>query len=431
MRKTILVALSLLPALAQASGYSLPNTNPRDLSLAASAVAAQGDSGAAFAMPAALARQSGLSARLSLGFLNIFNVWNDPTGAVPDEEMDLKFTALPSLSVSYGGKLAALGGRGWGVGLGVEPFGGGAVFWPEGWEGRYRIVTVDRKVFSVVLTAGIEVLPMLRIGGGLVYYHTLEEFTQNLCVSCFGIAGAPDATATLELSGGAFTYDVSAEVDPIPGVPLRIAVDYKHKAKQTPDGDVRWSGVPAPVAALNPILRDQDVEQVLTVPNVLNVGIAYRVVKPLNLTFTYTFDRWIVYGDDRFVGSEPGAELTVGRAYRNGYTLRAGGEYDLNPKVQLRVGVQRDVSGLEESEYSPTLPDSSSWAFTAGAGYRFGKGFSVDAGLFYAIMDEVTSTNNGSEPSLGSPLPTGTFRGTYDIAALIYGVSVGWSPGAQ
>jgi len=431
VRKTLLIALSLFPALALASGYALPNTNPRDLSLAASAVAAQNDSGAVFAMPAALARQSGPSARLGSSVLNIFNVWSDPTGAAPDEEMDLKFTPLPSLSVSYGGRLAALGDRGWGVGLGLEPFGGGAVFWPDGWQGRYRILTVDRKVFSGVLTAGIEVLPMLRVGGGLVYYYTMEKLDQNVCISCFGIAGAPDAKGTLDLSGGALSFDVSAELDPLPGVPLRIAVDYKHKATQTLKGDVRWTGVPAPIAALAPILRDQDAEEVLTIPNTLNIGIAYRVVKPLNVTFTYTLDRWMVYGEDNFVGSEPGASLTVNRSYKNGYTLRAGAEYDLNERLQLRLGVQRDVSGLDESTYSPTLPDASSWAVTAGAGYRFGRGFSVDAGLFYALMDEVTSTNNGLEPSLGSPLPSGTFRGTYDIAALIYGVSVGWSPGAQ
>lgn len=429
--KTILTVLSLLPSLALASGYALPNTNPRDLSLAAAAVAAQGDSGATFALPAALARQSGPAVRLGSSVLNLATVWNDPTGAAADVEMDRKFVPLPSLSVSYGGKLEALGGRGWGVGFGLEPFGGGAVFWPDGWEGRYRILTVDRKVFSTVLTGGIELLPMVRIGGGLVYYYTTEKLSQNLCLSCFGIAAAPDAKGELELSGGALSFDLSAEIDPIPDVPLRIAVDYKHKATQTLEGDVRWTGVPPAVSALDPILRDQDAEQVLTIPNTLNVGIAYRVAKPLNLMFTWTLDRWVVYDTDTFTGSEPGAELSVPRKYRNGYTLRAGAEYDLNPAVQLRLGFHRDVSGLDESTYSPTLPDASSWAVTAGAGYKFGDGFSLDAGIFFAFMDDVTSTSNGSEPVLGAPLPTGSFRGTYEIAALIYGVSVGWAPGAK
>jgi long-chain fatty acid transport protein len=430
VRKTLLTALSLFPAFALASGYSLPNVNPRDLSLAGAAVAAQVDSGAALAMPAALARQSGWYVRIGSSALNLFDVWNDPTGAVPDDEIDLVFTPLPALSVSYGGKIAALGDRGWGVGLGFEPFGGGAVAWPDGWEGRYRILEVDQKVLRGALTAGFEILPMLRIGGGFVYYYTFEELSQNLCISCFAIAGAPDARAELSAQGGAVSFDVSAELD-VPGVPLRIAVDYKHEGKQTLEGDLKWSDVPAGVAALVPIARDQDVEHEVTVPSSLNVGIAYRVAKPLNLMFTYTFDRWEVYQEDLFVGSEPGAELSVERNYGNGHTFRAGAEYDVSPVLQLRLGVHRDISGLDTDTYSPSLPDASSWAVTAGAGYRFGKGFSVDAGLFYAFMDEVTSTNNGSEPSLGSPLPTGSFRGTYEIAALIYGLSIGWTPGAK
>jgi long-chain fatty acid transport protein len=380
-------------------------------------------------MPAALARQSGWYVRVGSSVLNLFDVWRDPTGAVPDDEMDLAFTPLPALSVSYGGKLAALGDRGWGVGLGFEPFGGGAVTWPDGWEGRYRILDVDQKVLRGALTAGLEILPMLRLGGGFVYYYTFEELSQNLCVSCFAIA-APDATGELSASGGAITFDVSAELD-VPGLPLRIAVDYKHEGKQTLEGDLEWTGVPPEVAAIAPIARNQDVEHEVTVPSSLNVGIAYRAAKPLHLMFTYTFDRWEVYQEDLFVGSEPGAELTQERNYGNGHTFRAGAEYDVSPLLQLRVGVHRDISGLDTATYSPSLPDASSWAVTGGVGYRFGNGFSVDAGLFYAFMDEVTSTENGSEPSLGSPLPTGSFRGTYDIAAFIYGISFGWQPGAK
>jgi long-chain fatty acid transport protein len=439
VRKSIVASLLLAPSLAFASGYSLPNTNPRDLGVCASAGAAQRDSGAAFALPAALARLEGPSARLAFGGVNVFNTWKDPTAGVPgpaggvgpETDMNRAFSALGNLSVAYGGKLPMLGDRGWGIGLGIQPFGGAIVEWPSDWTGRYRIVEVDRKSFSGALTAGIEVLPQVRLGGGVLYYYTTQDLSQKFCVSCLGgpFAGAPDATGTLDLSGGAFSYDVSAEIDPIPNVPLRIGIDYKHKATQELDGDVTWEGVPAPVAAGVPILRNQDVEQQLTIPNLLNIGVAYRVIKPLLVTFTFTFDRWVVYDADTFVGSEPGARLRLARDYRNGQTYRAGVEYDLNPAIQLRAGLQRDVSGLRTSTYSPTLPDASSWAGSLGATYRFARGFSIDAAVFYAIMDDVTSTSNSlSEPP--APTDTGTFRGEYSPSALVYGLALGWQPGA-
>ena len=52
------------------------------------------------------------------------------------------------------------------------------------------------------------------------------------------IQTTPDATGTIDnLSGGApLSFDVSAEIDPVKGLPLTFAIDYKHKATQELDG---------------------------------------------------------------------------------------------------------------------------------------------------------------------------------------------------
>ncbi len=444
MRK-LLLPLIAAPSLALASGYSLPNTNPRDLAMSASAVAAQIDSGAAFALPASLSRLDGSSARLSAGGVVIFDTWSDPTGASPDVEIDKKVTPLGSLSVAYGGRV---GDRGWGVGLAVQPFGGAVVTWPGDWPGRYRIVEVDRQVFSGVLTGGVEVLPARAARRrARVLLHDREALPGRLDGALQPDPGdpstwPPDATGTIDVNGGALSFDVSAEVQPLPDLPLTIAVDYKHKATQELDGDVSWENLPpGALFALGAgvpqaqILADQGAGQTLTIPNTLNVGVAYRVSKPLLLTATYTFDRWVVYDEDVFVGDN-GAQIAVERNYSNGYTIRAGAEYDVAPTLQVRAGVQRDVSGLDTDHYSPTLPDASSWAGSLGATYKFGGGLSVDAAVFYAMMDEVTATNTGNEPPAsyvaeGSVVPTRSFRGTYDVSALVFGVSLGWTPGAK
>ncbi|HET8540139.1 MAG TPA: outer membrane protein transport protein [Anaeromyxobacter sp.] len=454
MRKLAALVLALaFPSLALASGYALPNTNPRDLGVSASAVAAQNDSGGAFALPASLARLSGPSARLSAGGVVLASDWTDPTGAAPDASIDTQLSPIGSVSAAFGGKLAALGDRGWGVGIGVEPFGGSIVSWPEDWAGRYRIVEVDRKVFSGVLTAGIEVIPRVRIGGGLVYYYTTEELTQHAWMVPFTSPinpAQPDAIGSIDASGGALSYDVSAEVQPLPDLPLTVAIDYKHKATQTLDGDVKWQNLaPGALALLqagNPlaaIFADQGASQELTIPNVLNVGVAYRVTKPLLVMATYTFDRWIVYDRDVFKGDN-GATISVQRNYSNGWTLRGGAEYDLAPAWTVRGGLQYDHSGLDPKYYSPTLPDATTWAGSLGATWRFSPGFALDAAVFYAWFDEVTSEDpnpatpgTGLEPGIYPPptgvvpAPEGTFRGTYNTNAFIFSLGVAWTPGAK
>lgn len=456
MRKSIVASLLLAPSLAFASGYAVPNTNPRDLGLCASGVAAQRDAGAAFALPAALARIEGFSVKAGAGIVNVFNDWTDPSSTPnatsarlgdPAEptttDLDLQYTGFPIVSASYGGKLPMLGNRGWGVGISLQPFGGAIVRWPDDWAGRYRIVEVNRRVFSGIASAGIEVIPQVRIGGGVVYYYTTEKFTQKVWMQPYPLGAPPgsglanpDATAKLDLDGGAFSYDVSAEIEPLAGIPLTIGIDYKHKATQDVDGDVTWTGTApyfagAQVPALTALFTATSAKQQLTIPNTLNVGVAYRVIKPLLVTATFTFDRWVVYDRDLFVGNT-GAQINVARDYRNGQTYRAGVEYDLNRAVQLRLGVQRDVSGLDKAVYSPTLPDASSWGGSLGATYRLPRGIYVDAAFFYANMDKVeVPATAGTEPATATGFPTGTFRGTYEPSAFIYGLSVGWTPGVR
>ena len=472
MRKLAAVALAL-PSLALASGYSLPNSNPRDLGVSASAVAAQSDSGAAYTLPAALAKLNGPSARVAGGGVLLMVDWKDPTGvggpagAAGTASVNQKLTAIGNLSIAYGGKLAALGDRGWGVGFGIQPYGGSIVDWSGDWAGRYRIIKVDRQVFSGVLTAGIEVIPRVRIGGGAVYYYTTEELKQHAFMAPFAPGSnplnpatwnlaQPDASVTLTADGGAWSYDVSAEAQPLADLPLTIAVDYKHKGSQTLKGDVKWQGLTPTalaLAQLNPavagIFANQNAQQGLTIPNTLNIGTSYRVSKPLLVMLTYTFDRWIVYNEDVFTGAN-GAQLAVPRNYSNGWTLRGGAEYDLNEMWTVRGGLQYDHSGLDPKHYSPTLPDATTWAASLGGTVRFKHGLSLDAGVFYAWFNEVKAEDpnpatcgTGIEPGIYLPgslcnnvvpqaltTPEGTFRGTYNTNAFIFGVSLGWTPGA-
>jgi long-chain fatty acid transport protein len=388
------------------------------------------------ALPAALARIEGIDVRLGSSVINIFNTWTDPTPGrtvTPPtepgkEDMKLQFTPIPLFSASYGGRLSLLGDRGWGVGVAFQPFGGARVAWPDQWAGRYRIIDVDRRVYMGALTAGIEVLPQVRVGGGLVYHYTTEKLTQAIFEGGFPVFNGPpvDTHGTLDVSGGALGYDASLEIDPMKGLPLTVAVDYKHKATQDLSGDVSFDPQPA-ATVFPPLFGSRSAKHQLTIPNRLNVGVAYRVVKPLLVTGTYTFERWVVYDQDLFT-SNTGFRIPVTRDYVNGHTFRFGAEWDALRELQLRAGFQRDVSGYKKAHFSPTLPDVSSWAVSAGLGYRFTGGFYADAAVFYAIMDKVNVPNPAATEPTASSAP---FRGSYEISALIYGLTVGWRPGGH
>jgi long-chain fatty acid transport protein len=482
LAKSTLLSAALLaaPLGARASGYTLPNTNSRDLGMSASAVAAQRDSGAVFTLPAALARLDGLSVSVGAGAVNVFNNWTDPTpgatqppsfapgvSAPPPEpgtqSLKQNITIWPQISVAWGGKLPFLGDRGAGVGLSFEPYGGARVPWADDWAGRFRITDVDRRVYSAMGSVALEVIPQIRIGGGALFYYTEEKFVQHIWMEPYGglptvpfAPGTPDTSASLRLTGHAWSWDASIEGEPVAGFPLTLAVDYKHQGVQNLTGNVSISGVapifavtplPAPLAALTPIqalVHATSASSQLTIPNELNVAAAWRPAKPWLVTFTYTWDRWNVYQSDTFVG-DTGAVISVPRDYDNGQTFRAGVEWTATRNFELRAGFQRDLSGFKTDTYSPTLPDGNSWGGSLGAGWLFGQGFSLSAAVFYAHVDKVTSTNNGPEPGIFAaavsptnpnglvPFPpqNTTFRGSYEPSALIYSLAVGWTPGAH
>ena len=401
MRKHILaLAVTVLPAAALASGYSVPNVSPRDLGLSGSGVAAQRDAGAVFANPAALAGlEEGLHVSANTSALDIAATWNAPVG--PAEE-STKFRPVPPSGafVAYNTTIRKTR-AGFGVGF-TTPFGGN-VYWDESWEGRFRVTTVDRKVFGMYANAAFQSGPYLRLGGGLIYYRTTEYLKQGL--DYLNSEGYAEVSA----SGNAPSYQVALEI--LPAETIRFAATYKHKATQKLKGDAAFHGVPAEI---RPSLPDQSVEHVLTLPNVIDVAAAWQARKDLLVTFTYSFDRYVVYDEDRFSGSQ-GTEVVVPRNYGNGYTVRAGAEYRLTPSLELRAGAERDVSGMRSSRFSPSLPDASSWAGAVGATWRLRPNVTLDAAFFMAFMDKVTASGDA-------------FAGTYDIRAEIFSVGFSWRP---
>ena len=401
MRTNLLaLVLALLPAAALASGDSVPNVNPRDLGLSGSGVAAQRDAAAVYANPAALARlDEGLRVSASISALDIASTWHAPTGPA---ESDTRFKLAPpgGAFVSYGTTLR--GNRvGFGAGFNV-PFGGN-VFWEESWPGRFAVTTVDRKVYAGYLNAAMAAGPRLRIAGGLVYYYTTEYLKQGM--DFLGSEGYAEVTT----KGGAPAFQVAAELDVTESV--RVGFDYKHQARQDLEGEAAFHGVPD---SLRPSLPDQDVDHPFTLPNVVDLAVAWQATRDLLVTAAVTLDRYEVYEEDRFTGSA-GTEVLVVRNYRNGWTYRAGVEYRLRPTIELRAGALRDVSGMRPERFSPSLPDASAWAGSVGGSWFLRPNMSLDAGFFVALFDEVNAAGS-------------SFAGTYDIRAEIFSVGFTWRP---
>ena len=402
---TLAIAALLVPGAASAGGYVVPNLNARDLAMAGSAVGAQDSAAAAYQNPAALAKLSGFHLSLGLALIDFRSTWSDSYEIYDQAPVTMidKGAFPPALYAAYGWALPNQMRLGVGGGLTIP--GGGYVFWPGGWFGRTDVITVDRKVYGGYLTAGLEVLPQLRVGGGLVYYRTTEHIKQGLNLL------SQEGQIELGTSGGALSFDASLEATPFRGIPLTLAVDYKHQGVQHLSGHAHGTDVPL---ALQPGLLDQEIEHTLTYPNQLNVGIAWQLpVAPLLLTAGWTWERFHVYQEDTFTGSR-GAHLVVPRDYKNGYTLRFGGEFQALQKLKLRVGILRDISPSRPETVGPSLPDSDVTALAFGVGVALRGDLEIAAAWFHAFYDSIQTAGNE------------VLQGRYDTRANIWSVSLVW-----
>jgi len=408
MRTSIIAVTILVPAAASAGGYILPNSNPRDLALSQSAVAAQNGAEALFLNTAALAGQEGLDVSVSGEVLLNQTDWSAP-GEMPKSQSQSNFP--PALAISYGDKLD--NGMGWGAGVGVNLPAGGSLGWPHDWAGREYIQSVSQRVFAIAVGAAFQPLPYLKVGATYLRFQATEELHQSInFLDHFGDAG-------LAMSGGANGFGVAVEFQ-VPTIPLTIGSTYSHSAHLSLSGHAHFTDVPT---SLQTLLHDQGVTEDLTIPNVFFVGAAYEVIPNLKVMAAYNLERWSTYKSDIFVGAG-GFTVTVPRDYKNAYVFRIGGEWENTPflpGLTLRAGFLRSISPQPADTISPSLTDGDSWAPSIGAGYNVMPNLRIDLGAQVAFLDSVTACT----PANGC-MSSEAFPGTYKTKVEFFSLGLNW-----
>ncbi len=417
MRK-LLLALLLVPAVASAGGYSIPNVVPRDLAMGDSLVADQTTSGAVYRNPAALSRLSGLDLTLALGIIGNGSTWTNTTDYFPSPvSTDFKAATPVAFYLSWSGKIS---GHGSGVGVGMGVPGGGNVFWPSDWAGRHTIISVDRKVFAGYVSLGVEIIPQIRVGGGFIYYYATEKLTVDKV-----LPGGTDGLVSVADSGGAPSWDAAIEIQPFLDIPLRIAADYKQQAYMQLKGPANFAFPPA-FGATYP---NQDFTHTLPYPSTFNVGVAWRPIPVVDITAAYTSEHYSVYQSDTFVGQtiDPSTgqplNLSVWRNYGNASIYRVGVAWQVLPVLELRGGALYDQSGVNPAYFNPSLPDAKAFAASVGFGWEVMKNLNLSASFFNAWFETLNSVPAASTPTLDN---ASSFPGSFKSFAWIASVGLNW-----
>lgn len=370
-------AAAVGPGAAAAGGFAVPEQTITAAGTGGAGAARDGEAGAAWTNPAALADGGGwrlgagvVLARPQLAGEAADGAWHAETGG---------WSTPPHLDLAWsGGALTA------GVALGV-PFGGG-VDWPADWAGRFEIVHSELVVGRIAPFVGYRLGPVriaagphvdrgrLTVGRRLDFIDTEGDVAIDLAGT--GIGG--HAAIWWQDGGGA----------------LAVGATYKSRTRIALRGGADFE-TPPEFAAKTP---DQDARATLTTPDRLAIGARWRR------------DRWRVLADLEVTLWSTYRTLTIDFAdaatpdvhQRNDWHTTAGARLGVEREVGaliVRGGAAVDPSPAPASTLSPIAPDGLRLSASAGVTAPIGRGVLADGFVEYLHVGSRDATSGETMPA--------------------------------
>ncbi len=381
---------------ARGAGFLVYDVSAEAMGKGSAVTASVNEPAAVFFNPAALAHMEGY--QFSLG-----TVWVNANAAFEDAATGEKTKAIPRkggffLPTIYG--MARI--NKWiSVGLGVYTIFGLGIEWPDDWQGREHSIMADIETVTFSPTVSIRLHDKFSIGMGLNVVRGVVDMTNGL----------PEAIGGHVQIGGAtfgFGGHFAMLYRPIPNK-LHFGATYHSRVRLSFDGRADFEPEHEEFV---PELQDQGGKAVITLPDIIALGVMYRPIPKLTITFDTNVVMWSTY-DELKLDFESREDQILKRGNKPAATFRLGFEYETPVKgLKARLGLIFDMNPAPEKYLSPSLPDADRIDVGAGIGYEW-KWLKVDLGYLFVYFLDSKSTG-------GEEGPVGTYRSTAHLMALTF-----------
>ncbi|HUI09007.1 MAG TPA: outer membrane protein transport protein, partial [Bacteroidota bacterium] len=190
---------------------------------------------------------------------------------------------------------------------------------------------------------------------------------------------------------------------------LSLGVSYRSKAKVDASGTATFTPDYAQLS-----LPQGGVTASITLPATGFAGIAYRLMKNLEIEADYQYIGWSSYQTLAFTFAANGSTVSSTKDYNDTYILRIGGEYTMAP-WHFRAGYLYDHTPVSDQYSEPMLPDANRNGLNVGLGYDIARNWSVSVGYFFLKFNDRTVQNTAPDIS---------FDGTYHTYANLFGADI-------
>lgn len=392
MKKILLTLLISIPSSAFAGGTEVSEQNAVSAATGGAGAARDNDPGAAWHNPSALADGGGIR----IGFtLAAAHPTLEAQGSGWSTESNNAWATPPHIDASFArGKLAA------GLSLGV-PFGGG-VTWPAAWEGSSEALRTELMVIRAAPFVAYN-LGKLRVGGGLHFDAGRLQIDKGLdFIDMEGLV-------RLDLAGQGMGFDASAFYAARPD--LGIGLAFRSRTSITFDGNANFT-TPDAFSEKTP---DQTAKTEMTLPDVAVLGARWQRGE-LAILGDVQYTRWSVNKETVVDFAEDATPNVIQpNDWHDTFAFRAGAEFT-SGKLTSRAGVYYDPSPVPVEHLTPTAPDSSRVAMTAGASYQLAAAWAADAFAEHMWITRRETTSVDTMPA------------SYGGTALVLGAGLRYTP---
>ncbi len=370
MRAAVLAIALLSPESLWAAGFELSDQSVLAAGAGGTGVARQGDSGAAWYNPAALADGRGLRAGVAL-FLAVPRLSASPAtaGFTPSGQ---------STSNELGVATPFSAHLGWSrdryaLGLYAGTSHGSSVVWPVGWWGRFDAQSSSVRVIRAAPSFAVRLGPV-RLGVGVHIDYAVLELERTL-----DFVDA-EGSSHLRLSGMSAGGDASIYWQAM--ADLAFGLTYKSRTVMNLSGEATFK-VPDSFSSRAP---DQTITSNLILPDRLALGTAWSRGL-LTLFADATLTLWSVRDVVRIDFSSPANKpLIEPQRWSESFSLRVGLEESVHPRVTLRGGIYYDQQAAPAETLAPSSPDMARFGLTVGGSLQLQRSLAVDLSYSLAIL---------------------------------------------
>jgi long-chain fatty acid transport protein len=291
------------------------------------------------------------------------------------------------------------------VGVSVNNQYGLGTEWPATWPGRYLAQKTDLTSWFFTPTVSYRITDQLSIGISGAYVTGKVKLTRS--VDTKGIQPPTAVQTTLDMSGHGYAFGGGILFKITPD--LSIGVSYRSQVKVDASGSAIFS---PDYAALS--LPQGGVSSSITLPATGFAGIAYKLLKNLELEADYQYIGWSSYKTLTFTFDANNSVVSSPKNYSDTYILRIGGEYTMAP-WHFRAGYLYDHSPVSDQYTEPMLPEANRNGLNVGVGYDISKHWDISVAYFFLKFSDRTVQNT---------IPEISFDGTYHTYANLFGANV-------